>query len=85
MSQRPWRVEVRPPAHKSLRRLSRPDRERILDAIARLPEGDVLKLRGAEKLWRLRVGDWRVRFHRDDAAMLVVVLAVRPRGSAYQP
>jgi mRNA interferase RelE/StbE len=76
---------VRQPALKSLRRLSRPDRERILDAIGRLPDGDVLKLHGTGELWRLRVGEWRVRFHRDDSSRSISVLAVRPRGSAYQP
>lgn len=78
-------MDVRPQALKSLRRLSRPERERILDAIARLPEGDVLRLQGAERIWRLRVGEWRVRFERDDAERRVDVLAVKPRGSAYKP
>ena len=51
----------------------------------RLPAGDVLRLQGAEHMWRLRVGDWRVRFHRDDSAHLIAVLAVTSRGSAYKP
>jgi mRNA interferase RelE/StbE len=33
---------------------------------------------------RLRVGDWRVIFDRQDAERLIDVLAVRPRGHAYQ-
>jgi mRNA interferase RelE/StbE len=47
--------------------------------------GDVRRLHGSGELWRLRVGDWRVRFHRDDSDRVISVLAVRPRGSAYQP
>jgi mRNA interferase RelE/StbE len=34
--------------------------------------------------WRLRVGDWRVRFDRDDEARVIVVLRVLPRGRAYR-
>jgi mRNA interferase RelE/StbE len=69
---------------KSLRRLGRRDRERISAAIGELPEGDVKLLRGAERLWRLRVGEWRVIFDRQDAERVIDVLAVRPRGRAYR-
>jgi mRNA-degrading endonuclease RelE of RelBE toxin-antitoxin system len=33
--------------------------------------------------WRLRVGDWRVRFAFDDQQRVIVVLRVLPRGRAY--
>jgi mRNA interferase RelE/StbE len=69
---------------KSLRRLGRRDRERISDAIGTLPEGDVKLLRGPDRLWRLRVGDWRVIFDRKDTERVIDVLAVRPRGRAYR-
>jgi mRNA interferase RelE/StbE len=68
---------------KTLRRLGRRDRERISTAIGALPKGDVKLLRGPERLWRLRVGDWRVIFDRIDAERVIDVLAVRPRGRAY--
>lgn len=42
------------------------------------------KLRGEENLWRLRVGDWRVLFSRDQDRHVIDVLAVRPRGRAYR-
>jgi hypothetical protein len=45
-----WRIEIRPVALKSLRRCSRPDRERIRSAIGALPERDVMRLRGPERL-----------------------------------
>lgn len=54
-------------------------------AIDRLPAGDTKRLVGSTDRWRLRVGDWRVRFIRDDAARVFVVTAVAPRGSAYKP
>lgn len=47
-----------------LRRLGHKDRDRIRTALEGLPEGDVKRLRGPERLWRLRVGEWRVIFDR---------------------
>lgn len=69
---------------KSLRKLGRKDRERISVAIGQLPEGDVKRLRGPERLWRLRVGEWRVIFDRRASEKTIDVLAIRPRGRAYR-
>ena len=83
MTEEPWRIEIRGSALKDLRRLSRTDRERLAAAIDKLPAGDVRKLTGVERIWRLRVGDWRVLFRVDYATKLIDVQAVRPRGRAY--
>ncbi len=79
-----WEVVLAPAAVKDLRRLSRTDTERIAAAIDRLPTGDVRRLRGRTGEWRLRVGGWRIRFERDDAARRIDILAIRSRGSAYK-
>jgi len=75
------------PRARRLRRLDRPVQRRIVEALDRLvgdpPAGDVVKLTGSDDEWRLRVGDWRVRFTRDDE-QLVHVLRVLPRGRAYR-
>jgi mRNA interferase RelE/StbE len=82
-----WRVEVTRRAEHDLRRLDPPVRERVLAALEALvadpPTGDVARLAGGAE-WRLRVGDWRVRFSLDDEATAVVVLRVLPRGRAYE-
>lgn len=67
-----------------MRRLGRTDRERIASGISALPEGDVKRLRGVERRWRLRVGDWRIIFARDDARRVIDVMAISPRGRAYR-
>src|ERR1700678_288501 len=74
-------------ARKDLRRIDPPTRERILRAIARLAQGaeltgDVKRLQGSHE-YRLRVGDWRVRFERNDQQLTVTVVRVLPRGRAY--
>lgn len=47
------------------------------------PTGNVVKLASAEE-WRLRVGDWRVRFVRDPQTGVVYVVHVLPRRRAYR-
>ena len=74
-------------ARRDFQRLDPPVRRRIIEALDRLtgdlPAGDVVKLTGGQDEWRLRVGDWRVRFQRDSAGD-VQVLRVLPRGRAYR-
>lgn len=69
-----------------MRRLDPPIQRRVLAALDRLaaddPALDVLKLTGQET-WRLRVGDWRVLFERDEAIRVIAVMRVLPRGRAY--
>jgi mRNA interferase RelE/StbE len=68
-----------------LKRLDRPVQRRILDALDRFVaaprSSDIRKLDSVQ--WRLRVGDWRVRFSFDDEHRVIVVLRVLPRGRAY--
>jgi mRNA-degrading endonuclease RelE of RelBE toxin-antitoxin system len=58
---------------------------RITSALDRFVEdpfaGDIRRLNTIE--WRLRVGDWRVRFAFDDERRVIIVLRVLPRGRAY--
>lgn len=87
MSEPRWHVFVDDRARKDLRRLDPPTRKRILNAIARLAQsaeltGDVKRLRGSDE-YRLRVGDWRVRFEREDRKLTIIVVRVLPRGRAY--
>jgi mRNA interferase RelE/StbE len=83
-----WRVELTPAARRDLRRLDPQVRRRVLDALdglsAQPPRGNIRRLTGIEAEWRLRVGDWRVRFTREQTTHTVYVLRVLPRGRAYR-
>jgi mRNA interferase RelE/StbE len=82
-----WRVRYAPRARRDLRRLDPQIRVRIIVAIGRLAQDDprvqARKLQGAEE-WRIRVGDWRVRFTRRFPAREIIILRVLPRGRAYR-
>lgn len=54
-------------------------------SLARNPRPDgVKKLRGAESLYRVRVGDYRIIYEIQDRAILIVIVRVRHRGEAYR-
>jgi mRNA-degrading endonuclease RelE of RelBE toxin-antitoxin system len=62
---------------------------RIFDALDKLvtnyPQGDVVRLQAiSPPEYRLRVGDWRVRFRPEMHERIVYVLRVLPRGKAYR-
>jgi len=59
---------------------------RLFDAVERLAttgQGDVKKLKGADRQYRLRVGDWRVRFEKVEDGTCVI-LRVLHRREAYR-
>jgi mRNA interferase RelE/StbE len=47
------------------------------------PSG-VVKLRGAENEWRIRVGDYRIIYEIDDDKRLVTILRIRHRRQVYR-
>lgn len=69
-----------------MRRLDRALTERIIAAVQRYAEsghGDVKRLQGSSD-YRLRVGQWRVRFALDPETKVMLVERVLPRGGAYR-
>ena len=83
-----WRIDWSRHAQQDLRTIDHGTAERILSAIERLAEqqqGDVRRLQGLDPPeWRLRVGDWRVRFAYDFEERRLLTLRVLPRGQAYR-
>lgn len=75
-------------ARKELEGLTQPLRMRVFRRIERLvddprPAG-CRKLEGADDLWRIRIGDYRVIYAVDDSRHAVDVIAVRHRSDAYR-
>jgi mRNA interferase RelE/StbE len=82
-----YRVEVSPAADRDLEKLKsrihRQDFERLRNSIRSLagkprPRG-VRKIRGAEKAYRIRVGNYRVVYDVYDGDKLVLILQVARR------
>jgi len=75
-------------ARKSLERLDAGTRARISERVEQLAasgSGDVKRLVAVEPPeYRLRVGDWRVRFEMESQPGVVVILEVLHRREAYR-
>ena len=82
-----YRVEATRSAVKALRRVNPADTARLRGAIAMLAEDPrppaSRPLRGRDG-WRLRVGDYRVLYTIRDDVLLIVVVTVAHRRSAYR-
>ena len=81
-----WEVTWTRPAVHDMKRLDRKVAERVYGAVHRFAQsghGDVTKLEGNLE-WRLRVGDWRVRFVYDYEVPVLRIVRVLPRGRAYR-
>jgi mRNA interferase RelE/StbE len=83
-----YSVKITSRAEGELKRLDRPVKNRVVTAILALasdprPPG-CLKVRSAEGVWRIRVGDWRIGYEIDDSLQEVVVIKVGHRSEFYQ-
>lgn len=78
-----WRKK----ATKQFLKLPRTDRDAILEKIDLLAAGapnlDIKKLKG-EDLYRLRVGVYRVIYHKEDKKLLIDIVLVAHRKEAYK-
>jgi len=85
----PYTIIIKQQARNKLQSLSRPDRFRLADKIELLGENpdntelDIKKLEG-EPYYRMRVGNWRVIFDRQDEVSVIAIEKIKPRGDAYK-
>jgi mRNA interferase RelE/StbE len=88
MGESAYDIRFRRSALRELNDLHQPFRRRVMRAIEALardprPHGVAL-LSGPERIWRVRVGDYRILYRVDDDRLLVVVIRVRHRSDAYR-
>jgi mRNA interferase RelE/StbE len=82
-----YSVNINSHAERELKRLDRTTKNRIVTASLALandprPAG-CLKVKTSEGLWRIRVGDWRIGYEIDDAALTVTIVTVGHRREFY--
>jgi len=70
-------------------RLDTQNQAKVVAAIERFAttaQGDVTQLKNIKPLqWRLREGDWRVRFTKHPTEKVLEILHIRHRSKAYDP
>lgn len=82
-----YAVEFLPSAARALAKLDRAVQRRIASRVDRLavdPRADAVKLRGADDVWRIRVGDYRVLYAIEDERLVVLVIKLGHRRDVYR-
>jgi mRNA interferase RelE/StbE len=82
-----YRLEISHAAHRQISGLPEQTQERVNQTIARLAEDP--RPPGAKKLvaregYRVRMGDYRILYHIDDRAKVVIVYRVMLREDVYR-
>lgn len=85
---RVYRIKLKPAAVRDLAALEQRHRIRVgkrIDTLAANPRPPgAEKLKGADDLWRVRVGDYRIVYAIQDAALLVLVVRLGHRRDVYR-
>jgi len=79
-----YKIEVSKKASKFILSQPKNQKERLLKAIYKLPEGEISPLKGYEPMQRIRVGDYRIIFEIDENQSLIRVLVIGNRGDIYK-
>lgn len=80
-----YTIVIEKTAQKFLKRLGKPDKERLLKAINKLPKGDDIKpLKGYDGYYRLRVGSYRIIYTIDNGRFVICIVDAGNRGDIYK-
>ena len=79
-----YNIKLTKKAEKFIKKQDKDTQKRIIKAIIELPEGDIKRLKGMGETYRLRVGDFRVLFDKNDKELVIVVIDVGIRGQVYK-
>ena len=83
-----YRIEVKRSAAKALKKIPKPDINRIsekIDSLAEeLPNLEITKLKGDNPFHRIRVGDYRIIYEIQDAVLVILIVKVGHRKDIYR-
>jgi len=83
-----YSIDFKPTVEKDVSRLQKAMVARAMHRIAELKTNplpsDVVKLKGSEKLYRIRVGDYRIVYEVDTHAKQVMIHYIRHRRDVYR-
>lgn len=85
----PYTVQLTDMAVSNLRRYPRDDQRRIVGKLEQLAKNplamsNIKKLSDFDVTYRLRIGDYRILFDRDDDNRIIDVIDILPRSRAYR-
>lgn len=80
-----YKIIIKKKAKKFIDSLPMSDRQRLVSAIEKLPNGeDIKRMSGHSDLFRLRVGSYRIIYTVDGKELVVIVIDAGNRGQIYK-
>lgn len=83
-----YNVHLKPSAEKDLRKLPKPMISRVIEEIEKLRSNpfphQATKLEAVERLYRVRVGDYRIIYEVETEPKQITILYIRHRREAYR-
>ena len=82
-----YSIEFTNDAKRALKRLDKPVRLRVIEAIQALadtPRPPGVKALTNSSFLRIRVGDWRIVYEVHDGRLVILVITIGHRGSVYR-
>ncbi|MGL5752085.1 MAG: type II toxin-antitoxin system RelE family toxin [Paraclostridium sp.] len=78
-----YSIELLKDVEKFIKKQDKQTQKRIILAIKKLHQGDVKKLKGYINYYRMRVGDLRITFQKEDEKLKIIVIDIGNRGQIY--
>jgi mRNA interferase RelE/StbE len=83
-----YQVIIPKPLQKQIDKIPQETRDRVLEKILELVENPrpsgTKKLKGSDSEYRIRVGDYRVRYEIDDRGFIILLSSCRHRKDVYR-
>ncbi|MCP3888610.1 MAG: type II toxin-antitoxin system RelE/ParE family toxin [Desulfobulbaceae bacterium] len=83
-----YRIEIKNSAAKSLKKIPKANRIRIVEMIdsfaENLPSPDTTKMKGNNPFHRVRVGDYRIVYEIQDDILVILVVKIGHRKDIYR-
>ena len=77
-----YKIIYRKKALKFIQKQPKPQQLRIIEAIEKIPQGDIVRVETTDK-YRLRVGDVRIIFKINNDELIITVINAGNRGQIY--
>jgi len=83
-----YRIEIKRSAAKSLKKIPKANRKRIVDKIDSLaespPNPDTTKMKGNNPFHKVRVGDYRIVYEIQEDVLMILVVKIGHRKDIYK-
>ena len=79
-----YKIAIEKAALKFIIKQPPKEKDRLMQAIHSLPDGDIIKMSGKYNLYRLRVGAYRIVYSVEEDKLIIRIIEAGNRGDVYK-